>query len=90
LDDSDDSDDSEKIIHYSVDHVKGVDAHLVKLCRDGGVNLQKFLLSKAFSPPATEKSPKEWQFRDILKTPEVNLWKQACIEEMEALKRCKV
>jgi hypothetical protein len=67
-----------------------VDAHLVKLCRDGGVELQKFLLSKAVSPPAMEKSPKEWQFQDILKTPEVNLWKQACVEEMEALKRCKV
>jgi hypothetical protein len=63
---------------------------LTRLCREGGVPLQNFLVSKAVLPPATERHPKEWQFRDILKSPEVGLWKKACEEEMEALKKRKV
>ena len=84
------SSDSEEKVRESLEPSEEEDAHLVGLCRDGGVQLQKFLLSKAVSLPAKEKSPKEMQFRDILQNPEADLWKQACAEEMEALKRRKV
>jgi len=87
---SDSSSDSEDAVRDSLEPSGEEEVNLVKLCRDGGVQLQKFLLSKAVSPPTKGKSPKEWQFRDILQNPEADLWKQACVEEMEALKRRKV
>ena len=35
---------------------------VVRLCREGGVGLQTFLLSKAVSPTATEKPLREWTY----------------------------
>jgi hypothetical protein len=39
--------------------------HLTRLCQKGGVALSTFLISKAISPIAEEKTPKEWIYRDI-------------------------
>ncbi|KAF9779698.1 hypothetical protein BJ322DRAFT_1112997 [Thelephora terrestris] len=68
------------------------DALLARLCREGGVELQNLLISKAVSPTANEKTPKEWKYRDIATLPQAELeeWRTACNEELEALRRRKV
>ena len=65
------------------------DENLTKLCREGGVVLINYLVSKAFSLEPPTKSPKEWAYRDIARLPAAELqeWRRACIEELEALKR---
>jgi hypothetical protein len=65
------------------------DLFLTRLCQEGGVALSTFLISKAVSPTAEEKSPKEWTYRDILKLPqsEHGEWRVACKRELETL--CK-
>ena len=70
-------------------------AHLARLCKEGGVPAINFLLSKAVSPTAmdiSEKSPKEWTYRDIARLPELEreAWRTACNEELDALRRRKV
>ena len=60
---------------------------IVRLCWEGGVGLQTFLLSKAVSPAATEKPLKEWTYRDIWSLPKEDQeeWRQACKQELEEL-----
>ena len=55
---SSETDDSDDEVRKSLEPAGEEDLHLVRLCRDGGVQLQKFLLSKAVAPPAKEKGPK--------------------------------
>jgi len=38
------------------------DDPVAKLCREGGAALSHFLIFKAITPNAEEKSPKEWTF----------------------------
>jgi hypothetical protein len=68
------------------------DALLARLCREGGVELQNLLILKAVSPTANEKTPKEWKYWDIATLPQAELeeWRTACNEELEALHRRKV
>ena len=63
------------------------DNFVVRLCREGGVGLQTFLLSKAVSPTAKEKPLREWTYRDIWSLPEADQeeWRQACKQELEEL-----
>ena len=65
---------------------------LLKMCREGGTEAIKFLLAKAVSPTVTaptEKSPKEWSYRDLarLNPQELELWRTACTEELNGLKK---
>ena len=65
---------------------------LLKMCREGGTEAINFLLAKAVSPTATaptEKSPKEWSYRDLahLNPQELELWRTSCTEELDALKK---
>ena len=68
------------------------DATLARLCQEGGVKFQTFLISKAVSPTPMEKSPREWKYQDIanLPTAELEEWRTACDQELEALCRCQV
>ena len=66
-----------------------------KVCREGGTEAINFLLTKAISPTAmisTEKTPKEWSYRDLarLNPQELELWRTACNEELEVLKKRNV
>jgi len=76
-----------------------------RLCREGGVAFQHFLVSKAIIPsihvahpdyepetPRQQSSPKEWTYRDILKLPKDMLeeLRTACERELEALEHRKV
>ena len=65
---------------------------LAKLCREGGVKFQTFLISKAVSSTPMEKPPKEWKYRDIANLPKAELeeWRMACDQELEALRRRQV
>ena len=65
---------------------------LLKMCWEGGTEAINFLLAKAVSPTATaptEKSPKEWSYHDLacLNPQELELWRTACTEELNALKK---
>jgi hypothetical protein len=68
------------------------DLHLTRLCQEGGVALSTFLISKAVSPDATEKIPREWTYHDILKLPKSDHkeWRAACEKELETLCRRSV
>jgi hypothetical protein len=68
------------------------DALLARLCREGGVELQNLLISKAVSPTTNGKTPKEWKYQDIATLPQAELeeWRTACNEELEALRKRKV
>ena len=46
---------------------------LAKLCWEGGVKFQTFLISKVVSPTPMEKSPREWKYRDIANLPKAEL-----------------
>ncbi|KIY53644.1 hypothetical protein FISHEDRAFT_11869, partial [Fistulina hepatica ATCC 64428] len=68
------------------------EAHMLKLCREGGVELVNYLLNKAVPPNEDLPSPsniREWTFRDILRfdKQQQEEWKTACCEELEALHR---
>ena len=71
------------------------DSLSAKMCREGGTEAINFLLTKAISPTAmvsTEKTPKEWSYRDLarLNPQELELWRAACNEELDALKKHNV
>jgi hypothetical protein len=68
------------------------DALLARLCQEGGVELQNLLVPKAVSPTASEKTPKKWKYRDIATLPQAELeeWRTACNEELEALRKRNV
>ena len=56
-------------------------ADATRLCWEGGVTFQRFLLTKAVSElQETRSSLKEWTYRDIMKLPSDRLpeWEQAC------------
>ena len=61
---------------------------IVKLCREGGVNLAHYLLAKAIgSNDNVTKSPCEWSYHDISKLllDEHKQWENACHEELDML-----
>ena len=58
---SEDDDEVEKSFEPSSDN-ESEDAALARLCREGGVKFQAFLISKAVSPTPMEKSPREWKY----------------------------
>ena len=60
---------------------------VVRLCREGGVGLQTFLLSKAVPPTAMEKPLRDWTYRDIWSLPKEDQeeWRNACKQELEEL-----
>ena len=58
---SGDNNEVEKSLEPSSDN-ESEDAALARLCREGGVNFQAFLISKAVSPTPMEKSPREWKY----------------------------
>ena len=88
---SEDNDEVEKSLEPSSDD-NDEDAALARLCREGGVKFQAFLISKAVSPTPMEKSPREWKYRDIanLLKAELEEWRTACNQELEALRRRQV
>jgi len=89
----DPSDKEEGDVEESLEPSSEEEVNLLKLCREGGVAFQHFLISKAISPMPAEtlpkESPKEWTYRDILCLPQDSLmeWKAACERELEALNR---
>jgi hypothetical protein len=67
----------------------------LNMCQEGGTQAINFLLAKAVSPtaqPLTQKSPKEWSYRDLarLNPQELELWRTACNEELNTLKKRNV
>ena len=69
---------------------KEEDNLVVRLCWEGGVGLQTFLLSKAVSPTMTMEKPlREWTYWDIwsLSKEDQEEWRQACKKELEELHR---
>ena len=88
---SEDDDEVEKSLEPSSDDNDEA-AALARLCREGGVKFQAFLISKAVSPTPMEKSPREWKYRDIANLPKAELkeWRTACDQELEALHRRQV
>jgi hypothetical protein len=65
-------------------------ADTARLCREGGVTLQRLLISKAISElQETRSSLKEWTYRDIMRLPSDRLpeWEQACQRELETLSK---
>jgi hypothetical protein len=67
---------------------------LADLCHEGGVKFCDFLLAHAVPPVADfpDKSPQDWTFQDIKCLPETQQeeWRQACLEEINALKKRQV
>jgi len=90
------SDEEEGDVEESLEPSSEEEVNLLKLCREGGVAFQHFLISKAISPIPAEtlpkESPKEWTYRDILRLPQDSLmeWKATCERELEALNRRNV
>jgi hypothetical protein len=61
-----------------------------RVCRDGGVPLLSFLLAKAISPIANATTdPKYWVYKDLARLPQLEQkeWQDACLRELEALRR---
>ena len=58
---SEDNNEVEKSLEPSSDD-NDEDATLARLCQEGGVKFQAFLISKAVSPTPMEKSPREWKY----------------------------
>jgi hypothetical protein len=61
-----------------------------RVCQEGGVEFLNFLINKVISPNAElTTAPKEWSLKDIACLPELEQkeWKDACLQELEALKR---
>ena len=66
---------------------------VTRLAKEGGAQFMEYLLEKAVPMLKTaHDTPKEWNFRDIMRLPERERkeWIRACIEEIEALKQRKV
>ena len=64
--------------------------NLTKLCQEGGVKLLSYLMAKAVSPTAEAPThPKSWGYKDISHLPELEKkeWQNACLQELEALRR---
>ena len=61
-----------------------------RVCRKGGVQFISYLIAKAVSPTASAAiDPKTWSYRDIARLPELEQqdWQNACLQELEALRR---
>ena len=58
---SEDDNEVEKSLEPSSDD-ESEDAALARLCQEGGVKFQAFLISKVVSPTPMEKSPREWKY----------------------------
>jgi len=66
------------------------DSQAEKLCRVGGAPLLYFLLAKAVSPTdEVTTHPKDWGYKDIARLPQLEQqeWQNACLQELEALRR---
>ena len=64
-----------------------------RVCREGGVRLLSFLMAQAVSPTANAATdPKTWSYHDMTRLPiaEQKEWQDACLRELEALKRRNV
>jgi len=92
----DPSDEEEGDVEEPLEPSSEEEINLLKLCREGGVAFQHFLISKVISPIPAEtlpkESPKEWTYRDILRLPQDSLmeWKAACERELKALNKRNV
>ena len=67
--------------------------NLYKLCQEGGVKLLSYLMAKAVSPTVEAPThPKSWGCKDISHLPELEKkeWQNACLQELEALRRSDV
>ena len=67
--------------------------NLNKLCWEGGVKLLSYLMAKGVSPTAEVPThPKSWGYKDISCLPELEKkeWQNACLQELEVLRRCNV
>ena len=69
------------------------EADLAKLCREGGVGLINYLVAQAIpeedQPQPSVQRVREWTWRDLQKLPKAELerWKAAMREELEALRK---
>ena len=76
-------------------HVPDADeSELAKLCREGGVGLINYLMAQAvehdgLGPQPDVQRVREWTWRDLKKLPakELEKWKAAMREELEALRK---
>jgi hypothetical protein len=60
------------------------------VCWKGGVALLSFLINKAIPPiAALTTDPKSWGYKDIVRLPQLEQqeWHNACLQELEALRR---
>lgn len=69
-----------------------VEAELAKLCREGGVGLINYLMAQAVEhdlPQPDVRRVREWTWRDLKRLPQEELekWKAAMREELEALRK---
>ena len=68
------------------------EAELAELCREGGVGLINYLMAKAVEhdiPQPDVRRVREWTWRDLKRLPpkELEKWKAAMREELEALRK---
>jgi len=70
---------------------------VAKLAQEGGVDFMRYLLAQALPDandllPSPSKPVRDWTFRDIMRMPQLQQkeWKNACHEELEALRKRKV
>jgi hypothetical protein len=65
--------------------------YIIKIAREGGMDLMRWLLAKAITP-SIAKDQVPIQFHDIAHLPvqQQAEWKQACRDELEALKKRQV
>jgi len=64
-----------------------------KMCEEGGANLVRFLMGKALTTREPQyESVRNWSYKDIACLPqaEQKLWRLACQEELDVLRKRKV
>jgi len=64
-----------------------------KMCKEGGANLVRFLMGKALTTREPQyQSVHNWSYKDIARLPqaEQKLWRLACQEELDVLRKHKV
>jgi len=64
-----------------------------KMCKEGGANLVRFLMGKALTTHEPQyESVHNWCYKDIARLPqaEQKLWRLACQEELDVLRKRKV
>jgi len=64
-----------------------------KMCEEGGANLVRFMMGKALTTREPQyESVRNWSYKDIARLPqaEQKLWRLACQEELDVLRKRKV